>query len=112
MSEDRILNIMKNLNYLLSTLEQVCAQKLINNVPSSEYDSIYINFELSKNSDIIFSVFNSNTKCIVKKIYTLPQLLKKCADIFSVMSFIDEDTITLYKKSKERIYNTNTIVTI
>jgi len=111
-SEDRLLNIIKNLNYLLSTLEQVCAQKLINNVPSPEYDSIYINFELSKNSDIIFSVFNSNTKCIVKKIYTFPEMLKKCADIFSVMDFIDEDTITLYKKSKEHIYDTNTVVTI
>jgi len=39
-------------------------------------------------------------------------MLKKCADIFSVMDFIDEDTITLYKKSKEHIYDTNTVVTI
>ncbi len=112
MSRDRLLSIIKNLNYLLSTLEQICAQKLLEHVPSSEYNDIYINFELGDNVEITFSIFNSNTNCIVKRVYTLPEVLKKCTNIFTVMEFINEDTISLYKKSKEHIFKENTVVTI
>lgn len=112
MQEDRLLNIMKNLNYLLTTLEQISAQKLLEYVPSSEYNDVYIKFEFGENADIIVSLFNANTKCIVKKIYTLPQLLRKCTNIFTVMEFMDKDTISLYIKSKEHIFDENTVLSI
>lgn len=112
MYEDRLLNVFKNLNYLLGTLEQICAQKLLEYVSSSEYNDIYVKFEFGENTDILFSIFNANTKCIVKKVYTLPEMLKKCGTIFTVMEFINEDTINLYTKSKEHIFDENTIVSI
>jgi hypothetical protein len=112
MQKNRALNVMKNLNYLLSNLEQISAQKLLEHVPNSEYDDIYIKFDLGKNTDIIVSLFNSNTRCIVRKVYTFPEILRKCSDIFTVMEFINEDIINLYIKSKERIFNENTVVNI
>lgn len=112
MQEDRILNIVKNLNFLLGTLEEISAQKLLEYVPSSEYDTIYIKFEFSENTDTVVSLYNLNTKCIVKKIYTLPQLLERCTNIFTVMEFVNRDMINLYNKSKQRIFKENTVISI
>ena len=112
MQEERILNILKNLISLLSTLENISAQKLLECVPSSEHNDIYIKFRFGKDSDVIVSLFNANTKCIVKKIYTLPEMLKKCTDIFTVMEFMNEDTVKLYTKSKERIFKENTVLSM
>lgn len=109
---DRMLNVVKNINDLLSTLEQISAQKLLGCVPESEFNDIYIKFEILKNTDIAASLFNSNTKSIVKKIYTFPELLKVCTNIFTVMDFIDKDILNLYKKSKEHIFDENTIISI
>lgn len=110
--KDRTLNVVQNINYLLSTLEQVSAQKLLEYVPSSEFNDIYIKFEVLRNMDISVSLFNANTKSIVKKIYTFPELLKICTDIFTVMYFVDKDILNLYNKSKEHIFDENTVLSI
>lgn len=112
MEEDRLLNLLKNLNCLLGTLEQISAQKLLEYVPDSEYNDIYIRFESGKHIDIVISLFNANTKCIVKKIYTFTEILKKCTNIFTVMEFMNKDTINLYTKSKERVFDENTVLSI
>lgn len=109
---DRALNVVKNISYLLSTLEEISAQKLLEYVPESEFNDIYVKFDILKNTDVAASLFNSNTKSIVKKVYTFPELLKACTNIFTVMDFIDKDIINLYNKSKEHIFHENTIVSI
>lgn len=110
MEDYRLLNIVKNLNHLLSTLEQISAQKLLEFVPISEYNDIYVKFDIGKNTNIVISLFNSNTKSIVKKIYTLPEILRKCTNFVAVMEFMNNDMINLYNKSKECIFDENTLI--
>lgn len=112
MEDDRLLNLIKNLNYLLGTLEKISAQKLLEYVPHSEYSDIYIRFEFGKNIDIVFSLFNANTKCTVKKIYPLSEILKKCTNLLTTMEFMHNDSINLYIKSKERVFYENAVLSI
>lgn len=110
--ENRLINLFKKLNCLLSTLDQISAQKLLEYVPYSEYNDIYVKFEFGKQTDIVVSLFNTNTRCIVKKIYTFSEILKKCSNIVTVMEFMNTDTINLYNKSKERVFDKNTVLII
>ena len=111
-SNKQALEIAHAIKNMLKELERVATKTLLEVVPEDEKDNVYVRINQSKKSkDLVdFSLYNSATKAIAIKSYTMVNLLRECSDIFLVNSMVDSDMRKLYKLSKETVYKKDTEV--
>lgn len=105
-------NIAVQIKTMLAEMQGMLTARLTENVPYEEQSHLYVKVKIEEAFQVDISLFNSLTNVIVIKRYKLTDLLSECTDIFKVTTMVDSDSKMLYNKSKETVFNQNTILYI
>lgn len=113
-SNKQALNIANAIRSMLKELEKMGTKTLVEIVPDDEKDHIFVSIGPNNGTrDLVdVKVYNSATKAIAIKSYTMVNLLRECSDIFLVNTMIDTDMRNLYKLSKSKVFKKDTEVYI
>lgn len=111
-SNKQALAIAKSIKAMLEELQRVSIKLILSIVPDDEKDHIFVKVNQSKKDKMLIDmqVYNSLTKTIVTKSYTIIDLLRNCSDVTIMNMIIESDMKKLYDKSKQRIYKQDTEV--
>lgn len=104
-------SILPNLLGIIQALKEMYSKHL-QDISGDDINNIYIKINMTPSQEVNIMMFNTQTKTIVSKKYPIVKLLRNCSDIFSVNNMVLEDCKVMYKKSKETVYNVNTVVEV
>lgn len=113
-SKKQAMKIANAIKSMLKELEKMGTKTLTEIVPEDEKDHMYVSIgQSNKSKELVdIRVYNSATKSIAIKSYTMVNLLRECSDIFLVNTMIDSDMRNLYKLSKNKVFKKDTEVYI
>lgn len=105
-------NLAAQLKTMLVEIEAMLTARLTENVPREEQSYLAVRVKMEKAFNVSVCLYNGLTKAIIIKNYSMYDLLNECSDIFRVTAMVDQDSKTLYNKSKEQVFNQNTTLYI
>lgn len=111
-SSEQALAIAKSIKAMLEELQKVSVNLMLNIVPDDEKDHIFVRVNQSKKDKMLvdMQVYNSLTKTIATKSYTIIDLLRNCSNVSIMNTIVESDMKNLYNKSKQCIYKEDTEV--
>lgn len=111
-SNEQAMAIAKNIKSMLNELQKVSINIILKIVPEDEKNHLFVRVNQSKKDKMLvdMQVYNSLTKTIATKSYTIIDLLRNCSDVSLMKMIVESDMKKLYDKSKQQIYKENTEV--
>lgn len=111
-SRKQALAIAKNIKSMFNELKKMSIKILLDVVPDEEKNKVFVGIDQSKKDKMLVDIriYNSLTKTIAIKSYTIIDLLRNCSDVSLVNMIVEKDMKDLYKKSKEHVYEKDTEV--
>lgn len=111
-SNKQALAIAKSIKSMLEELEKISIKIMLDIIPEDEKDYMYVRINQSKKDKMLIDIqaYNSYTKTIVTKSYTIIDLLRNCSNALFMNTIVENDMKKLYEKSKQSIYKEDTEV--